>query len=186
MSDTKIVSVFGGYKMSEGDPIYGMAETTGRLLAKRGFAVMNGGYSGSMEAASRGARSANGHVIGVTCRILSSPPYNASPNTWLTETVDTEDLWQRIREMVERSHGFIALPGATGTLAEIAMAWELLCKRFMPLKPLVLFDFWKPLFDTLVTSPDLLSERAPRFRAAGGPGIRPDPSGIGRRRLSDT
>ena len=164
MSDAIIISVFGGYKMSEGDPVYDMAETTGRLLAERGLTVMNGGYGGSMEAASRGARSAGGHVVGVTSRVFSG-----RPNAFVNETIHTDDLWQRIREMVERSHGFIALPGATGTLAEIAMAWEFLCKEFMPLKPLVLFDFWRPLFDTLVTSPEIRAAAGGYVRLAGSP-----------------
>lgn len=37
------------------------------MLAERGHIVLNGGYIGTMEAVSRGAAEAGGHVIGVTC-----------------------------------------------------------------------------------------------------------------------
>ena len=78
-----------------------MAEETGRLIAESGWVLMNGGYDGSMEASARGARNAGGRVIGVTCEIFSS-----SPNEYVEEVIATSDLWQRIREMVERSDAF--------------------------------------------------------------------------------
>jgi uncharacterized protein (TIGR00725 family) len=61
------VSVFGGSQPREGDAAYAEAMELGRLLAERGHIVLTGGYIGTMEAVSRGARQAGGHVIGVTC-----------------------------------------------------------------------------------------------------------------------
>ncbi len=46
---------------------YEEARELGKFLAEHGHAVLTGGYMGTMEAVSRGACEAGGHVIGVTC-----------------------------------------------------------------------------------------------------------------------
>jgi predicted Rossmann-fold nucleotide-binding protein len=45
-----------------GSADYEAARDLGRRLAEVGFAVQTGGYAGIMEAASRGANEAGGHV----------------------------------------------------------------------------------------------------------------------------
>ena len=61
------ITVFGGSQPKEGDAAYAEAYQLGKLLAEAGHAVLTGGYIGTMEAASKGANEAGGHVIGVTC-----------------------------------------------------------------------------------------------------------------------
>ena len=61
------ITVFGGAQPKEGSAAYEEARELGKLLAERGHAVLTGGYMGTMEAVSRGASEAGGHVIGVTC-----------------------------------------------------------------------------------------------------------------------
>ena len=41
------------------------AERMGQLIAKNGYILVNGGMKGVMEASARGAKSANGIVIGI-------------------------------------------------------------------------------------------------------------------------
>lgn len=60
------VTVFGGAAAVPGNPAYFEAQRLGCLLAQAGHAVLTGGYMGAMEATSRGAAEAGGHVIGVT------------------------------------------------------------------------------------------------------------------------
>ena len=67
----------------------------------------------------------------------------------------TQDLWERIRLMLDRSDAFIALEGSTGTLAEIGMAWEFIAKKLIPPKPLIFIgDFWAPLYRTVLSAPN--------------------------------
>jgi uncharacterized protein (TIGR00725 family) len=61
------ISVFGGSQPEEGSLAYQEAYQLGKLLAEAGHIVLTGGYIGTMEAVSRGASEADGHVIGVTC-----------------------------------------------------------------------------------------------------------------------
>lgn len=61
------LTVFGGAQVKEGTAAYEEARELGVLLAQNGHTVLTGGYMGTMEAVSRGASEAGGHVIGVTC-----------------------------------------------------------------------------------------------------------------------
>src|SRR5580658_3904710 len=57
--------------------------------------------------------------------------------------------WQeRLFALIDRGHAFVACPGGTGTLVELAVVWEMLNKRAMAGKPLVVLgDFWQPVID---------------------------------------
>jgi uncharacterized protein (TIGR00730 family) len=138
-NDSKIVAVFGGSRPLADSPEYAEAYTVGKLLAQRGFIVMNGGYAGTMEASARGARENGGRTIGV----LASEFERLAPNPYLDETTNALDLFSRIREMHQRAHGFIVLKGSMGTLAELALVWNL-AKIGNHNKPIVLLgEGWK-------------------------------------------
>ena len=80
------ISVFGGSQPKEEDAAYAEAMELGRLLAQRGHTVLTGGYIGVMEAVSRGACEAGGHVIGVTCEDIEAwRPIKA--NSWVMEEI---------------------------------------------------------------------------------------------------
>jgi len=115
------VAVFGSSEPVPGDALYERGRRLGRLLAEAGFSVVSGGYGGVMEAASRGAREAGGTTIGVTCAIFSW----RRPNEYLGQVVETADLFERTRALVQRSEGFVVLPGKAGTLAELSLLWAL-------------------------------------------------------------
>ena len=84
------VSVFGGSEPKEGMTAYTEAMELGRLLAERRHIVLTGGYIGTMEAVSRGAHEAGGHVIGVTCLDIERwRPRQA--NQWVIEEIKKED-----------------------------------------------------------------------------------------------
>jgi len=131
------IAVFGGSAPRPGEPAYEEALTLGKLLGSAGCTVLNGGYIGTMEAVSRGAAEAGGHVIGVTCdEIECWRP--VKPNRWIHEEWRYPTLRQRLLAMIDACEGAIALPGGVGTLTEIAMTWNLLLTEAIPSKPLVL------------------------------------------------
>jgi uncharacterized protein (TIGR00730 family) len=142
------VSVFGSSRVAEGEPEYEQAMRLGRLLAQAGYAVCSGGYSGVMEAVSRGAAEAGGTVIGVT---VESWAARQCPNAWLTEEVVTPHLLERILRLTE-SDAYVALPGGPGTLGEVALAWNLFQTGSIPVRPLVLVGpGWRRLIRCLET-----------------------------------
>jgi uncharacterized protein (TIGR00730 family) len=143
MKKPKTVTVFGSSRPREGDLHYAEAQALGAALASAGFTVCSGGYGGVMEAVSRGAKEAGGHTIGITAKF-----FRVRANKWIDEEIRV-DTWQdRLFALVDRGHGFVACPGGTGTLVELAVVWEMLNKGAMKSKPLVaLGEFWEPVIE---------------------------------------
>src|SRR5512141_831998 len=121
MSGTKerIVTIFGGSKCSEGSLEYDQALRVGELLADARFTICTGGYSGVMEAASRGAHERGGRVIGMTMN-----QFTIKPNRYLTEKVPSEHFYERLQRLIVQSVGYIALRGGMGTVTEISLVWN--------------------------------------------------------------
>ena len=151
----KTVSVFAGSQVKKDDPLYETAVGIGAGFARLGLTVMTGGYYGLMEAVSKGARKAGGHVIGVTADQIGIP-YQLSPNEYNSEVVHFVDLRDRLHYMVQNADGYLALPGAAGTLHEIVETWELIRLGGIPRRPLVCYgSLWAQLIGMLDTSPYL-------------------------------
>jgi len=147
-----IVSVFGSSRPAPGSEAYETARTLGAALATAGFTVATGGYGGTMEAVSRGAREAclavgqaGGHVIGVTAEALSS-----RANQWVEEEIRVKTWQDRLFKLIELGTGYVVLPGGTGTLVELSVVWEWINKGFLADKPVVLLgDFWWPVVQAI-------------------------------------
>ena len=145
------VTVFGGSRPREGEPAYSEALRLGRLLAERGHTVLTGGYIGTMEAVSRGACEAGGHVIGVTCSEIER--WRKIPaNRWVKEEWKRESLLERMRDLIHECDAAFALPGGAGTLTEIALMWNLMIVEVLHRRPLILIgDGWQAVFDQVFT-----------------------------------
>src|SRR5258707_7073327 len=137
----RIVTIFGGSKCREGDPEYSEALRVGEMLADSGFTICTGGYSGVMEAASRGAHERGGRVIGITMN-----QFKSEPNRYLTEKVPSEHFYERLQRLITQSVGYIALRGGMGTVTEVSLVWDKLPTRVLDPRPLVLLgDCWPPI-----------------------------------------
>ena len=119
----KIIAVFGASKSVPGDGAYEDGVICGRLLAENGFGVVTGGYGGLMEAVSKGASEAGGHVLGVTVPDVFRDRDGA--NGFVTEERRAAHLLERIHQLTDVSAGTIVLPGSLGTFAEFGIAWNL-------------------------------------------------------------
>jgi uncharacterized protein (TIGR00730 family) len=145
------VTVFGGAQPKEGTAAYEEARELGKLLAEHGYAVLTGGYMGTMEAVSRGAYEAGGHVIGVTC-IDIEEWRGTTPNQWVKEERRKKSLIERIQALIEGCDAAIALPGGAGTLTEISLMWNLMIVESIPLRALTLIGSgWQSTFDQFFT-----------------------------------
>lgn len=141
------ITVFGGAQPKEDSVAYEEARELGRLLAERGHAVLTGGYMGTMEAVSRGASDAGGHVIGVTC-IDIEEWRKSKPNRWIKEEQRKKTLTERLMGLIEGCDAAITLPGGAGTLAEISLMWNLMIVESLPPRPLILVGSgWQSTFD---------------------------------------
>jgi uncharacterized protein (TIGR00730 family) len=153
------VAVFGSSTTSKTDPQWATAVELGERLAHAGFAVMNGGYAGSMEAVSEGARKAGGEVIGVTVSLFNFRP--ANPH--LTHREDTTTLLERLDYLVHVASAFVVLEGSVGTMAELFLTWNLLAVDGRPQAPLVCLGGPYEEFLRAVTAPGLVLPELARF-----------------------
>ncbi len=154
------ITVFGGSQPKEGDTAYLEAQTLGRLLAERGHAVLTGGYIGTMEAVSRGASEAGGHVIGVTCEDIEDWR-KVSANRWVKEERRRKTLLERLQVLIEDCDAALALPGGPGTLTEISLMWNLMIIQALHQRPLILIgDGWQSVFDQVFTKLGTYTSRA--------------------------
>ena len=143
MIGEKIVTVFGSSRPEVGHADYEEARALGAELAKRGFAVCTGGYGGTMEAASRGAKESGGKVYGVTAEFFAR-----KANEWVDVEVRKNTWQERLFGLIEMGDAFVVCKGGTGTLVELAVAWEMLNKGVMAGKPMVVLgSFWRPIVD---------------------------------------
>jgi hypothetical protein len=141
------ISVFGGSQPKEGENAYQEAVELGKLLAQRGHTVLTGGYIGTMEAVSRGAHEAGGHVIGVTCEDIETWR-KVSANAWVMEEIRKKTLVERLHALIHESDAALALPGGPGTLTEISLMWNLMIVESLHRRPLILIgDGWQSVFD---------------------------------------
>lgn len=100
---------------------------------------MTGGYIGTMEAVSKGANEAGGTVIGVTCNEIESWR-SVKPNEWITREIRFNTLNERIIYLIKFCDAAIALPGGIGTLAEIALTWNLLAVQAIQIPPMIVIS----------------------------------------------
>ena len=95
------------------------AETVGANIAGAGAILITGGLSGVMEAASRGAKRANGLVIGML------PGFDkADANRYVDVALTTGMGWMRNTLVVRAADAVIMISGGIGTLNELTVAYQ--------------------------------------------------------------
>ncbi len=82
-------------------------------------------------------------------------------NEFVDEEIPTDDLYNRIRQLVIRSDAYIVLRGSIGTLAELMIVWNIASIDPQFDRPIVLLgDTWKnvirALSENLEMRPDLI------------------------------
>lgn len=146
-SQQRLITVFGSHNPVPESEEYKLAESLGAALSSEGYRCATGGYGGIMEGVLKGA----GGGIGFTASIFS-----AAPNAYVTETIESQSLLERIQLILDRSDGFVCMTGGTGTLLELAAAWEMVNKKMIDEKPIVcLGRFWHGVIKTLAGEPTI-------------------------------
>ncbi|HSN73745.1 MAG TPA: LOG family protein [Anaerolineae bacterium] len=142
-----LVTVFGGARVASDTRTFADSVELGRLLAEAGFVVATGGYTGTMEAVLRGAREAGAHTVGYTCATFER---DFQPNPWVMEERKSRVLSTRIQRLAEESDAFVVVHGGLGTLAELALVWNMLLAGELPAKPLVVVGpEWPKVIDVV-------------------------------------
>lgn len=140
----KIVSVLGPGDVLPDSEYYQLAEEVGRLLVQKGFAVMNGGYDGVMEAASKGASEAGGGVLAVTAEVYYARGKNM--NQYITKEIRVKSAVDRLMELIDLSDASIIVGNSPGTFVEVLTTWDFTKKKFIRKRPLIVMGaVWQAL-----------------------------------------
>jgi len=135
----KIITIFGSSKPINNEEQYLTAYNLGKKLALNGFDICTGGFNGIMEAASKGAVEGGGEAIGVTVNL-----WGGRINKYVTKEIVCDTLFERINKLINLGDAFVVLQGGTGTLLELAAAWEYSNKDLMKVKPVACHSpIWK-------------------------------------------
>lgn len=130
-----MVAVIGAADL---DPEYEeYAEEIGAAVARGGFGLVCGGLGGVMAAACRGARrelpEGSGRIVGI---LPGNDKRRANP--WVEIAVPSGLGIARNVLVVATADAVVAVGGASGTLSELALAWQL----GVPICALTVADGW--------------------------------------------
>ncbi len=143
----KTIAVYGSSATLPGEKDYEDSLAVGAALAQAGYAVMTGGYAGVMEAASRGAHEAGGHVIGVTTETIENfRGGNLKRNQWVVDEVRHPNLRERLMHLILSADAYVIMPGGLGTLNELVSVWELMRVNEIPQRAIICYgDYWRTM-----------------------------------------
>lgn len=168
----RLIAVYGSALVKPDETDYADAYAIGRMLAQAGYNIATGGYGGVMEAASKGAHEAGGHVVGIILQHTggSAATNERSANPYLDDVVHSITMRERLHYLVDQPDGYVAMPGGVGTLQEIMEAWQQMRIRAMPRKPLIAYgDLWHKLLTMLADTPYVPAYHANLIQYANTP-----------------
>lgn len=162
------VTVFGASRAAAGSATYEASVAVGAALARLGCVVVNGGYTGVMEASAAGATGAGGRAYGIVVpSVFVERHRRGGANAHLTGAVHAPSLAERVDLLCHGARGkgitfFVVMPGTLGTLHEFATVWdEVNVAQFSGARAPVIFA-WRDPWEALVRSMyDSLDMRCP-------------------------
>jgi hypothetical protein len=149
MSRQKSICVYCGSKTGKNPVHAATARQLGTLLADRRIRMVYGGGSiGLMGITAQAAMDAGGHVVGIITRHLEELEVGLKG---ISMRHIEATMHARKMRMFEMSDGFIALPGGSGTLDEIAeiLSWHQIGLHNKPCALLNNTGYWTPLVQML-------------------------------------
>lgn len=167
----KTVACLGFADAQPDDPLFKEAYEVGRILAENGFVVANGGGPGVMRGTTDGAKSANGHVIGVTFYPKDVANFEGrDKNNMIDEEIKTDNYLARTLKLLEVGQAFVIFKGGTGTISEFGMAWGLARLYFGHHKPLILYGkFWENIMAAFIANMRMRPEEFQVYRVVNSP-----------------
>jgi len=141
------IAFFGDAEVKEGSEVYQAAYKGARLLAKKGYTIVNGGGPGVMEAATRGAEEVGGETITVTFEAHDAPGFEGlDAVNRADKNIKYDNYPDRLKGLLEEADVYLLFKGGTGTLSEFGMVWVMAKIYYGKHKPFILVgDFWRPI-----------------------------------------
>ena len=119
-----------------------------RIVIELGYAIVNGGGPGIMEATSKGASEAGGVSIGLRINLLRE----RTANRFSTDAIDFTYFFTRKTMLAFAAEAYVFFPGGFGTFDELFSTLTLIQTNKIPRVPIILFNssFWGPFKEYIV------------------------------------
>lgn len=131
------ITVYLGANEGNTSALKAAVQELGRWIGESGNALIYGGSrSGLMGALADSVLAAGGEVTGVEPEFFVKGELQ---HDGLTELIVTKDMTERKTKMIELGDAFIAFPGGTGTLEEIAEVMSKVSLKHLD-APCILYD----------------------------------------------
>lgn len=139
------VSIFGSSRTQPDDPMYQQVRDLAAKLSAEGFTVITGGGPGTMEAANRGAKEADGVSVGLAIEL----PREKGPNPYVDIAQYYNYFFVRKTMFVKYAQAFVIFPGGFGTFDELFESLTLVQTGKIDHFPIILYDssYWSGLIE---------------------------------------
>lgn len=147
----KNIAFFGYSEFKADSRYYQEAQSAAKLLAEKGYTIVNGGGPGIMAAATRGAELAEGETIAITFLPKDAPGFEGR---YVANRVDkeikTKNYIERMFKLMEHADAYIFFKGGEGTISEFGTAWVLARLYYPHHKPFILYGkFWHKIIQVI-------------------------------------
>lgn len=141
------VAIFGSSHTSFDSELAKEAYEVSKRLAGAGYIIVDGGGPGVMRAATEGAKSVDGKVIGIVLEADENMHYEGrDPKNLFDIEIKAKNYVERTLALMREGQVYVVFNGGTGTISEFGMAWGLAKLYFGHHKPLILYGkFWQNL-----------------------------------------
>jgi len=167
----KKITIFGFADSHEDRPEWKDAYETSKLLAEKGYTVVNGGGPGVMKAATLGAKEGNGNVVGVSFYPKDAPYFEGRDRSNpIDQEIKTSNYLERTLRLLEQGDAYVLFKGGTGTISEFGMVWGTARLYFGHHKPFLLYgEFWHEIMEALAKNMYIRGEELKVYRIVETP-----------------
>jgi uncharacterized protein (TIGR00725 family) len=147
MQFIKNIAFLGSSETKKSEKLYREVFRVAKLLAKKGYVIVNGGGPGVMAASTQGARSVKGETLAITFYPQEATGFEGRyPKNITDKEIKTGNYIERTFKLLEHGDIYIIFKGGTGTFSEFATAWCLARLYYGVHKPFILYGkFWKEI-----------------------------------------
>lgn len=166
------IAFLGGAAWQPQDQTFKDAFEVSKLLASKGYVIVNGGGPGVMRASTLGAE-----AIGKYAQVITYHPNKPKAhyegidldNTFDDEII-TLDYFDRTKVMLQTTDVHIVFKGSIGTLSEFGMTWVSSWIHEPNAKPIILYgEFWKEILDVLKKNLLIVNNETDLFKICNSP-----------------
>lgn len=165
------VAIFGSSHTGADSELAKQVFEVSKKLAEAGYIVVDGGGPGVMRAATMGAKSVGGKVIGIVLDADANMHYEGrDPGNKFDIEIKAKNYVERTLALMREGQVYVIFNGGTGTISEFGMAWGLAKLYFGHHKPLILYgEFWEKIIAVFKENMMITKEEQEVYKIVGTP-----------------